>query len=726
MTPLARLAAAHGVSLSHRPSPGRRVRAGRETVVAVLAALGVDASTPAAVRAALERHAEDSRRLLPPTVVLRSGARPGPDGQLPGLPGLSGSPGPSLSTGLSEVCEKSGLPEGTALRVVTESGDVLGRQSGAELPPGVHTLCAQAPGERPVRSTLVVAPGAVPAPRTRTGRSRGPGLLVHLPGLLSSRSWGMGDLADLGDLASWAGRCLDADFLQPGPLHTAVPAPPGGHTALSPYRPSSRRFPDPVHLRIEDIPEYAYLGPEERRRVDALAGRAAAAREGVLNGDAHLDPDAVRDLKLRALELVRTVQLSPGRRAAYCDFLAARGQALEDHATWCAFAERYGPDWRSWPAGLDDPRSARTARERDDQLERIDFHCWAAWLTDCQLAAAQRAARDAGMAVGLVHEAAAGVHPGGADAWAQQDVLAPGVSLGAPPTAGAPGGLDHGVPPWHPDALARTGYGPWREVLAGLFRHAGAVRIDHLGHSRQWWIPEGRPPSEGAWVRYDAEALWSVLALEAHRAGAAVIAGDPGAEEPGFREDLAARRVLGTRVLWCERDGGPSEGAGPVARPVPPERWPADCLATAAGPELPGCAARLTGSHVRLLDGLGLLRRPAAQERAAEAAGLAEWFRLFARLGLLPEGRGDEEGEIRAVHRFLARTPARLVGVWLPDAVGDRRPVRVPGTTTEYPNWRLPLAGPDGRPLSLEEVTASSRVRRLVEALREELRATAQ
>ncbi|MGX9227026.1 hypothetical protein ACWV95_13570 [Streptomyces albus] len=113
MTPLARLAAAHGVSLSHRPSPGRRVRAGRETVVAVLAALGVDASTPAAVRAALERHAEDSRRLLPPTVVvLRSGARPGPDGQLPGLPGLSGSPGPSLSTGLSEVCEKSGGSRG--------------------------------------------------------------------------------------------------------------------------------------------------------------------------------------------------------------------------------------------------------------------------------------------------------------------------------------------------------------------------------------------------------------------------------------------------------------------------------------------------------------------------------------------------------------------------------------------------------------------------------------
>ncbi|MGX9227025.1 4-alpha-glucanotransferase [Streptomyces albus] len=609
--------------------------------------------------------------------------------------------------------------------MVTESGDVLGRQSGAELPPGVHTLCAQAPGERPVRSTLVVAPGAVPAPRTRTGRSRGPGLLVHLPGLLSSRSWGMGDLADLGDLASWAGRCLDADFLQPGPLHTAVPAPPGGHTALSPYRPLPP-LPRPrpsAHRGHPRIRLSGARGAAPRRRARRPGRRAA--REGVLNGDAHLDPDAVRDLKLRALELVRTVQLSPGRRAAYCDFLAARGQALEDHATWCAFAERYGPDWRSWPAGLDDPRSARTARERDDQLERIDFHCWAAWLTDCQLAAAQRAARDAGMAVGLVHEAAAGVHPGGADAWAQQDVLAPGVSLGAPPTAGAPGGLDHGVPPWHPDALARTGYGPWREVLAGLFRHAGAVRIDHLG-SRQWWIPEGRPPSEGAWVRYGAEALWSVLALEAHRAGAAVTAGDPGAEEPGFREDLAARRVLGTRVLWCERDGGPSEGAGPVARPVPPERWPADCLATAAGPELPGCAARLTGSHVRLLDGLGLLRRPGAQERAAEAAGLAEWFRLFARLGLLPEGRGDEEGEIRAVHRFLARTPARLVGVWLPDAVGDRRPVRVPGTTTEYPNWRLPLAGPDGRPLSLEEVTASSRVRRLVEALREELRATAQ
>ncbi|NSC21759.1 4-alpha-glucanotransferase [Streptomyces albus subsp. chlorinus] len=699
-TSIARLAAAHGVALSYEPAPGQRVRVPEETVVSVLAALGVDASTPRAVRAALERHEWDGRRLLPPTVVLRSGTRPAP------------SPAP--------VSGLSALPDGTALRVVTEDGETLDWGPGNRLPLGVHTLRAHAPDDRSAHSTLIVAPEVCPAPRSRPGASRGFGLLVQLYSLLSSRSWGMGDLADLGELAGWAGRALGADFLQLNPLHCAVPAAPGGRTDPSPYRPSSRRFPDPVHLRVEDVPEYAYLVPEARSRADALLARAAALREAVLSGESHIDRDAVWQLKREALELVRTVPLGPGRRTAYCDFLAARGQALEDHATWCAFAELYGPDWRSWPAGLHDPRSAHTARVRDEHMDRVDFHTWAVWLTDRQLAAAQRAAREGGMAVGLVHDLAVGVHPGGADAWAHQDILARGITVGAPPDAFNARGQDWGLPPWRPDALARAGYEPYREVLAGLFRHAGALRLDHvMGHSRLWWIPEGRPPTEGTYVRYDTEAMHGVLALEAHRAGAAVIGEDLGTVEPGLREELAARRMLGTSVLWFERDW--REGAGAQAPPLEPARWRADCLATATTHDLPSTAARLTGAHIGLRERLGLLTRGADEERVAEGAELEEWLRLFERLGLLPEGRGDEEGGIKAVHRFLARTPARLVGVWLPDAVGDRRAQNVPGTVAEYPNWCLPVADATGRPVSLEGFTASPRARELFAALREAL-----
>ncbi|MFD8548449.1 4-alpha-glucanotransferase [Streptomyces sp. NPDC059649] len=693
----ARLARLHGIATSYEPAPGRSVPIAGDTVVAVLAALGVDASTPDAVRTALAAYEDAAgRALLPPAVVARPGRPP----------------------------DLTGLPGGTALRVETEDGQLCdvpqhphdGPHEGpgpalARLPLGLHALHAEAPDGRTARAPLIVAPDRVPAPPARSH-----GFLVQLYSLLSRHSWGMGDLGDLADLAAWSGRALGSGFVQLNPLHAAVPGPP---TDPSPYRPSSRRFPDPVHLRIEQIPEYAQLTGAARLRADELAARAHALRDGVLERGALIDRDAVWELKREALELLCAVPLSPGRRAAYCDFLAEQGRALEDHATWYAIAERHGPDWRTWPAGLRDPRSADTARLRPRLMGRIDFHCRLAWFTDQQLATAQRAARDAGMPVGLVHDLAVGVHPSGADTWAQQDAFAAGMSIGAPPDAFNARGQDWGLPPWRPDALAATGYAPYRELLRGLLRHAGALRIDHvMGLFRLWWVPEGRPPTEGAYVRYDGEAMLSVLALEAHRAGAAVIGEDLGTVEPGVREALAERGVLGTSVLWFERDyAGVDPTTGGEARILAPEEWRSDCLATVTTHDLPTTAARLTGDDLALRERLGLLAGPPERERSRARCELAAWFRELVRRGLLPEGTGDEEAVIKAVHRFLLRTPARLVGVWLPDAVGDRRPQNLPGTWEEYPNWRLPVAGSDGRPHTLEELAASPRLHALMREL---------
>uniref|UniRef100_UPI0004C8CCCE 4-alpha-glucanotransferase n=1 Tax=Streptomyces exfoliatus TaxID=1905 RepID=UPI0004C8CCCE len=114
--------------------------------------------------------------------------------------------------------------------------------------------------------------------------------------------------------------------------------------------------------------------------------------------------------------------------------------------------------------------------------------------------------------------------------------------------------------------------------------------------------------------------------------------------------------------------------------------------------DLPSTAARLTGEHVTLRHRLGLLTRPLERELAEDATGTAEWLSFLARLRLLPEGDGDEEEAVRAVHRFLLRTPARMTGIWLPDTVGDRRPQNLPGTWDQYPNWRLPVADAEGHP----------------------------
>ncbi|WP_179816052.1 4-alpha-glucanotransferase [Allostreptomyces psammosilenae] len=678
--PLVELARAHGVATDYRTDRGHRVAVAPDTLVAVLAALGVDAATPGAARRSLQalRHRRASRP-LPPCVVVRSG---------------------------SAAARRLALPDGAEAWATLEDGrrlrlPVAGTGAGGAaadltgVPVGRHTLRVDTP-RGTADAPLLVAPE-----RLATGPERGWGLLTQLYSVLSRHSWGMGDLADLARLATWAGGTLGAGFLQLNPLHAAVPGP---LPDPSPYRPSSRRFPDPTHLRVEAVPEYALLDAATRERVDALAARGRALGQAVLREGALIDREAVRELKHQALRLLHRVPLGPARRAAYQAYCEREGAGLTDFATWCALAEVHGPAWRSWPAPLRDPRSGAVAEARRALADRVDYHRWTAWLVDEQLAAAQAAATAAGMPVGLVHDLAVGVDPQGADAWALRHHLADGVTVGAPPDDFNPRGQDWGLPPWRPDALAASGYAPYADLLRTAARHAGALRVDHvMGLFRLWWVPEGRPPSEGTYVSYDGRAMLAVLALQAHRAGALVIGEDLGTVEREVREEMADLGILGTSVLRFEYLGGSVGRSGPL----PPEHWRRDCVATLTTHDLPSTAAWLSGEHVELRRRLGLLTRPVEQEAAEAAAERDGWLAELRRLGLLSDDPADGAlpVQVAALHRFLLLTPARLLGVWLPDAVGDRRPQNLPGTSTEYPNWRLPVADATGRPLALEELT---------------------
>jgi 4-alpha-glucanotransferase len=461
-----------------------------------------------------------------------------------------------------------------------------------------------------------------------------------------------------------------------------------------------------MYARVEAVPEFAYLTPLERAVAEEL--RADAAPQGDL-----LDRDAVRTAKREALKLVHKVPRSLGRQAAYEAFVTREGVWLEKFATWCALTEAYGASWHDWPAELHDPDSPAVTAERDRLRNTVDFHRWCQWVLDEQLAAAQRDAHQAGMPVGIVHDLAVGVHPDGADAWVLggQGVLALGATGGAPPDAMNQLGQDWSQPPWHPLRLAEAGYAPYRDLLRAVFRHAGAVRIDHvLGLFRFWWVPEGNSPADGAYVRYDHEAMVGILALEAHRAGAVVIGEDLGTVEPWVRDYLADRGVLGTSVLWFERD---ADGV-----PLDPERWRAGTLATVTTHDLPTTAARLAGEHLDLWERLDLLVRDPQLERAEDAADRQAWLSLLQRLGLLRPGAGERE-QVEALHRLLTRTPCRMLGVWLPDAVGDRRPQNLPGTTgAQYPNWCLQVTDAEGKPVLLEDLTVDPRFASLAKLFR--------
>ncbi len=546
------------------------------------------------------------------------------------------------------------------------------------------------------------APGAgavAPWPRRRSW-----GFAVQLYSVRSRGSWGHGDLRDLADLATWSGSALGADFVLVNPLHAAEPRAP---VSPSPYLAMTRRHLSPLYLRVEDVPEYARLGPADQARVQALGAPLRAASLTA----ALIDRDAVWEAKRTALEIIRAAGLSPERQAEFDAFGARDPEAVRDWATWCAIAEVHGPDWRTWPVALADPGSAEVAALRRTRADRVDFHAWLQWLTAEQAAAAQRAARQAGMRIGVIADLAVGAHPGGADAWARQDVIVAGMSVGAPPDEFNQRGQNWTLPPWHPGWLAAQAGLLLADLLAATTRHAGGLRIDHvMGLARLWWIPAGMAPGQGTYVRYDHELIGDVLCAEADRAQAVAIGEDLGTVEPWLRDFLADRRVLGTSMLWFERreDGTPRR----------PQEWRRGCLAMVGTHDMPPAAAFLTGEQVGIRAELGLLTEPEADERAAARAELQGWLTMLGSEGLL-DGPAQVTAErfTAALYGFLTRTPAMLIGVSLADAVGDRRPQNLPGTVDEYPNWQIPLADGDGTPVMLEDLPAHPGIRAVTAAV---------
>jgi 4-alpha-glucanotransferase len=530
-----------------------------------------------------------------------------------------------------------------------------------DLPLGYHRLH----GDDGVERAVVIGPGRCHLPAgLRTW-----GWAVQLYAVHSQGSWGMGDLGDLRELAAWS-RGLGAGLLLLNPLHHSSPVPP---VAPSPYSPGSRRFRDPIWLRVEDVPGAA--GVLGGAAVEALA---RAAREAAAGG--RIDRDAVLRAKLAALgEVWAATPRPPEAFAAWRD---EQGQALRDFGTWCALAEGHGPAWREWPAELRDRRSPAVAAAAASLADRAGFHAWLQWLVDGQVAAAQAE-------LPLLHDLAIGVDPGGVDAWLQPEVLASGVHVGAPPDLFNALGQDWGILPFDPRRLRAADYQPFVEVVRAAMRGGGGLRVDHvMGLSRLYWVPPGGSPAEGAYVRYPAADLFELLALESVRAEAVVVGEDLGTVEPAVREQMAARDVLSYTVLWFEDR--------------PPEEWPERALAAVTTHDLPTVAGLWSGSDLRDQQRAGT---------APDAAGNAALRERLRRLGGLAATAPPSDA-VEAAYAALARSPSALLVATLEDALAVERRPNLPGTTAErWPSWSVPL------PRTLEELAGEPLALRLAELL---------
>ncbi len=507
----------------------------------------------------------------------------------------------------------------------------------ADFPLGYHRLRGADGSER----RLIVSPGRCWLPPDR----RAWGLAVQVYATRSSSSWGIGDLADLRAVREWAER-LGAGFVMVNPLHAVAPTLP---QEASPYLPATRRWRNPIYLRVEEVP-----GADT---VD-LSGPAAAGRE--LTQRPLIDRDTAWRLKRAALERVFAAREGTDGFDAW---RAGQGSALQDHATWCALADVHGHDWHDWPVGLQRPDGVATGRFAADHAAEVAFHAWLQWVLDGQLG---RATGD----LTVVQDLPIGVAGGGADAWAWQDLLADGVQVGAPPDMFNALGQVWGSPPLIPWRVRADGYEAFVQSIRGTIAGAGGLRIDHvMGLFRLWWVPPGGSPSDGAYVRYPSADLLDIVALESHRAGAVVVGEDLGTVEPGVREALLDHGLLSYRLLWFEDDD--------------PARWPGSSMAAVTTHDLPTVAGLWSGAD---LAEQRALRTGEDHELVAGRDQLRA--RLTGPAGVPQDADADEA--VLAAHRLLARAPSTLVTATLEDAVGQQRRPNMPGTT-ERPNWSLPL-----------------------------------
>lgn len=480
--------------------------------------------------------------------------------------------------------------------------------------------------------TLLAAPATLPAPTPAWG------LTVPLYGVWEGARAGAGNYMQLARLAE-ALSAEGAGFVGINPVHAGFMDP----LNFSPYAPSHRRRWNVLHID---------------------AG-AAHADTGELVDYARVWPAQNAALRARFADFAGDPEFERWR--------AGEGRALEDFATHQALSDIHGPYWPDWPAALRGPDTPLVRQFAAGNAGALRFHAWCQWMAESQLAQAARAARP--MAHGLYLDLAVGTHPAGAETWADPALFVRGASLGAPPDRLGPSGQRWNLAPMDPRALAAGGFAALAQTLRQQLRFARMLRIDHiLGFERAFWIPDGGP---GLYVGMPRAALLAVARIEAARAGATIIGEDLGTVPEGLRDALGASGILGCRVAMFERSDNGAVAYRPAAAYDP------GTLVSFGTHDLPTWKGWRAGLDLDWRHRTGDLPDPHSA-RAERDAEIAAFDATAATAG----------GDVTALHRFLARTPAPLVALQAEDLCGVEQQANLPGTVFEHPNWRrrLPLS----------------------------------
>lgn len=518
------------------------------------------------------------------------------------------------------------------------------------------------------------------------------------------RRKGDGGIGDFGGLSEHlvAAAAQGADAYAINPVHALFAAAPD---RFSPYAPSNRAQLNPLHADARMIADLDFV---------ARITEEFAAEFDELEALDLIDWPRASRVKLRFLRKLFDAFNEGGGQAK--DFNAFRkhgARALEDHARFEAIQAVLLPrdplndNWRNWPVGLRDPHGRAVADFAAAHADDVSFYIFLQWLADRSLVAAQKAGRDAGMKIGLITDLAVGATADGSYAWSRQSEMLSSLSIGAPPDIFNMHGQSWGIAPFSPYALRGSGYHAFLEALRATMKHAGGIRIDHaMGLARLWVLAENTSPKEGTYLDYPAADLFRLIALESWRNRTIVIGEDLGTVPPGFRETLRENGILGTEVMWFERDASGF---------FSPHIYSLRAMATTTTHDLPTVAGWWRGSDIADREGAGVLDADnAAREVEARERDRAALWRTFVACDAAGEpcpGWTDSDAVADAASIFVAKTPSPLVILPLVDALALPEQANMPGTVDEFPNWRRRLPG------TAEEVFKNPRLRERLAAL---------
>ncbi|MHB0968868.1 MAG: 4-alpha-glucanotransferase [Thermoanaerobaculia bacterium] len=652
---------------------GNRRSASDETLVAILNQRGIPAASAAETSDSLQRlYAIHAESFVEPVVVAWNGIARVP---------LRGVDSATIE------CELRLENDDSRIQIYELSTSTLpsprgGRDPRArvvsfgQLPFGYHALSIRA-GTREAKTTILSAPRQV-----WKGQGRGFGFFAPLYSFRSARNWGIGDIADAEQFLAWA-ELNGTGFL--GILPT-LPAYLDEPLEPSPYAPVSRLFWNEIFVDVGRIPELA-IDPAARELLESSGFRAELESLRALD---LIDYQRVYAAKRRIFDsLARTFHTrgSDERREAFEKFRAST-PLLADYARFRGATEREQTGFRFWR----DPKGADGESDASRQHEYVQF-----------IAEEQIAALAGSRASGLYLDFPLGTNRDGFDVWRFPQLFAKNAAIGAPPDFSYGTGQNWGFPPLDPDAIREDGYRYFAACIRHHVRHAGMLRLDHvMSLHRTFWIPDGFEAKDGAYVRYEADEFYAVLAIESHRAKTRIIGEDLGTVPMYVREAIDRRGLHRLFVLQRQL----THAGDPPGTIVP------NMVASLNNHDMPPFAGFWKERDIDERLELHLIDA----RRAAEMREKREHARLLLIGFLRGEGllTGDTSLEtiIAASNRWLARSSAEIVLLSLEDLWAETESQNLPTTTTERPNWRRKFA------IGIEEIVQSKEFASALESIR--------